>query len=349
MTWPGWPRPSVSPADRVTASPVVLDVDTGADDAGALLLAATSTDLELLAVVATWGNDDVETVVDRTIAVLDGCGRNDVPVHRGAAAPSGPGPELRPATAMVEAPAVDAFPPASRPAHGRSGAEAIAEQARSRPGEVVLVALAPLTTVAAALAIEPALPRLLRGLVVMGGAVAVGGNATAAAETNVARDPQAAAAVVSAFGASAPQPPRLVPLDVTLAAALTRAELDALGASSLPGAIVVHNVWQAVWPSGEWKTGRRDQWPAHDLLATWCVGQPDVCGWELLPLQVDVAGGAAWAATVADRRVARVRGVADDVARVEAVVGAKLSRWLVATSVDAARFRRGVRDWLARV
>src|SRR6478609_7815248 len=67
--------------------PVVLDVDTGIDDACAVLLAAMHPDLDLRAVSCVGGNAGVDDVVRNTLTVLDAAGRPDVPVARGAARP----------------------------------------------------------------------------------------------------------------------------------------------------------------------------------------------------------------------------------------------------------------------
>src|SRR6516165_3220852 len=72
--------------------PVVLDVDTGTDDAGALLLATTASSLELVAALATWGNCARDQAVRNTLVVLAAAGREAVPVHPGCEAPSGPAP-----------------------------------------------------------------------------------------------------------------------------------------------------------------------------------------------------------------------------------------------------------------
>jgi pyrimidine-specific ribonucleoside hydrolase len=65
------------------AIPVVLDVDTGTDDAAALLWAATDPAIELVAAMATWGNTTVEQAARNTRAVLNAAGRTDVPVFVG--------------------------------------------------------------------------------------------------------------------------------------------------------------------------------------------------------------------------------------------------------------------------
>ena len=67
--------------------PVVLDVDTGVDDACALLLAALHPALDLRAVSCVGGNAPVDDVVRNTLLVLETAGRTDVPVARGAERP----------------------------------------------------------------------------------------------------------------------------------------------------------------------------------------------------------------------------------------------------------------------
>lgn len=317
---------------------VVLDVDTGTDDAGALLAAATHPALELVAVSATWGNCGRDQALANTIAVLRAAGHG-APVHAGEERASGPAPVAGGAETVMGPDGLGGIgvkPPPGEAPDPLPAARAIAAAAAAHPGELTLVALAPLTTVAAALALEPSLPSLLAGLVVMGGAVAVGGNATPAAEANIGHDPAAAAAVIEAFGApgalAGGGPPRLVPLDATLAAPLTRRELDALGRSRLPGATLLHRVWSAVWPNGRLETGRDGLWPCHDLLALWTLVDPGCLVWEALPLAVDLGGDVAWGATVADRRPGRA--------------DAATNRWLVATGVDAERHREGVTAWL---
>ena len=109
----------------------------------------------------------------------------------------------------------------------------IVEAARSRPGELTLVTLGPLTNLAIALLAEPALPRLLRRWVCMGGAFRVPGNTTPVAEWNVHCDPEAArlafAAWQAAIDADAATPRALVlGLDVTEQARLTTDDIVAL-------------------------------------------------------------------------------------------------------------------------
>ena len=185
------------------AIPVVLDVDTGVDDACALLLAALHPALDLRAVTCVGGNAPVDAVVANTLTVLDAAGRADVPVARGAERP------------LLEEP-VDA-----RHVHGQDGMGDL-DWARSdrEPGpaprrraaarraargcrhgddarRVTLVPLAPLTNIALLLRTYPSVAKGIREIVFMGGAAEVG-NATASAEFNVFHDPEAAAIVLDA-------------------------------------------------------------------------------------------------------------------------------------------------------
>src|SRR5205807_1511129 len=115
------------------------------------------------------GNVDRDVAAARARAVLDAAGREDVPVLLGEAGASGPAPRVRPVRPPLELSGAfrGSMAPKSAPASGR----ALTDLARGSPAEITLVALAPLTTIARAVAIEPDLPRLLRGLVVMGGAI----------------------------------------------------------------------------------------------------------------------------------------------------------------------------------
>ena len=81
-------------------------------------------------------------------------------------------------------------------------AEAWVRAAHAYPGELVAIAVGPLTNLALALRIEPALPKLLRRLVIMGGAFDYRGNTTPVAEWNISVDPEAAAEVFAVWGAA---------------------------------------------------------------------------------------------------------------------------------------------------
>ena len=178
--------------------PVVLDVDTGTDDALALAYAIASPGIELVAVTTVAGNVDVEKTTANTLSVLDWLGAGDVPVHRGASRPL-----VRPHRDASYFHDEGGLGGARLPTSTRSigvdrGPAALIRLARQRPGELTLVALGPLTNLAIALNVEPRLPEILKSVVIMGGAYTVPGNTTPAAEFNILVDPEAADQVFTA-------------------------------------------------------------------------------------------------------------------------------------------------------
>ncbi|WP_325052809.1 nucleoside hydrolase [Kribbella turkmenica] len=202
-------------------SKIILDTDIGYlnDDAIALMIALASADIELLGVTLVAGNYDLQQEIVDTLSLLDVLDRADLPVYAGADRPllhqRGDYEELswgKWATfGEVNVPA-RGYPQAElRPGHA---SKFIIDTVRKYPGQVTVVAVGPLTNVALAFAQDPEIASLLKGLVIMGGAVSSlefgSGNVTPTAEFNLWVDPEASARVFSA-GA----PTRLVPLNVT--------------------------------------------------------------------------------------------------------------------------------------
>ena len=190
-----------------------MDVDTGVDDAIALMLAVARPDVELVAVTCCAGNVEAPQAAANTLAVLELCGVDDVEVAVGSETPLVQ--PLRTATSHGPRGLGYAQPPAARTSvSSRYAPDLIVDEARQRPGELLLVATGPLTNVALALRLEPALPQLLRRLAVMGGSFDHPGNTTPVAEFNVWVDPEAASEVFRAFS-SALERPLVVGLNVT--------------------------------------------------------------------------------------------------------------------------------------
>ncbi|CAA9579115.1 MAG: Inosine-uridine preferring nucleoside hydrolase [uncultured Thermomicrobiales bacterium] len=220
------------------AVPVILDVDTGVDDALAIALAVSSPRVDLVAVTTLAGNVDVDRTTANTLAVLDWLGADSVPVHRGASRPL-----ARPHVDAAFVHGTDGLgnaglPPSPRGVGADRGPAAIIRLASARPGQLTLVCVGPLTNLAIALNVEPTLPSLLAGVVVMGGAYRVPGNVTPRAEFNIYCDPEAAAQVLAT-----PFPRlTLIGLDVTEQVVLSRAAWTAAADGNGPVAGLVDRI-----------------------------------------------------------------------------------------------------------
>lgn len=218
--------------------PVFLDVDTGVDDAMALVFLFGSADAELVGIASTAGNVPVHQVCQNNLGLLELCGITGVPVSRGSVNPlraplrtaeDTHGPEGL-GYARLPAPATDLT--------AYDAAEAWVRAAHAHPGELIGVATGPLTNLALALRAEPTLPRLLKRLVIMGGAFDYRGNTTPVAEWNVSVDPESVAEVFAAWPADAPHLPIVLGLNLTENIAMTPQLLsllaEAAGSSSTP-------------------------------------------------------------------------------------------------------------------
>ena len=196
--------------DRI---PVILDVDTGIDDAMAIWYALASPRLDVRGITSCFGNGGIEVTTRNTLLAVELSGRS-VPVYQGAAHPLASG-VVGTAEAFHGANGLgEAALPAVR---GRAAPESAAEYLASAlaPGGVVLVATARLTNLALALALHPELAEQIQRVVVMGGAAFCPGNVTAVAEANIWGDPEAADLVFQSG-----VPITMVGLDVTHQACL---------------------------------------------------------------------------------------------------------------------------------
>ena len=131
----------------------------------------------------------------------------------------------------------------------------------------------------------------------MGGAIAVPGNVTPAAEFNFHVDPEAAAAV---FRSGLPL--ELVPLDATLQVMLRRADLAAaLTRGRAPIARFIDDFTNHLFMFGEHRSGE-EAFALHDPLAVGVALDPSLVGFDALHLDVEDEGRVTRGASVADRR-----------------------------------------------
>lgn len=194
---------------------LVLDCDTGTDDAVSIMLAAARPELDLLAVTAVWGNHAVEHTADNSRRTLDLIGRADIPVYAGRSAPVAPPAGATAAPGSTEPESLP-IPPATMAIEPQDAVEWLVETARSATERFTLVPTGSMSNVAAAVAADPAFVDAVDEIVVMGGVMERGG-LLPDIETNVGYDPEAAQRVLDAGFERLV----LVPLDATYLAIVT--------------------------------------------------------------------------------------------------------------------------------
>ncbi|MDO5500663.1 MAG: nucleoside hydrolase [Propionibacteriaceae bacterium] len=279
--------------------PVVLDVDTGIDDACALLLAALHPDLDLRAVTCVGGNAPLEQVVSNTLAVLHTARRDDVPVGAGAARPLLADPVDARHVHGDDGMGDLGWPRSPREADQRHAVELLRDTLRevAAQGEkVTLVPLAPLTNIALLLRTYPDVADGIEEICFMGGAANVG-NATASAEFNVFHDPEAAAIVIDAC-ADLDISLRMYGLDVFYAPAVTRelaqalADHDPAGPVGLAGRLILFQCDRFEAESGT----------IGDAGAVCAVIDPEGLTTRTYPVRVELGGTWSRGRTVVDMR-----------------------------------------------
>ncbi|HEU5101094.1 MAG TPA: nucleoside hydrolase [Roseiflexaceae bacterium] len=202
---------------------VVLDTDPGIDDSLAILLALASPEVDLAAVGVTGGNCSLADGVQNALNVLAAAGRTDMPVCAGVALPLIRPPFTAPETHGDSGLGYARLPASPVGPVDEHAVDMIIREIMAQPGEVTLVAVAPLTNVALAVRKEPRIVQAVREVIIMGGALRADGNTTSLAEFNFYVDPHAAHIVLESG-----LPITLLPWDISKDVVLTQAEVDRL-------------------------------------------------------------------------------------------------------------------------
>ncbi|MTI16335.1 nucleoside hydrolase [Rhodobacteraceae bacterium RKSG542] len=282
---------------------LILDVDTGTDDAVAIMLAALHEDLDLVGVTTVNGNAEVEYCTENTLRVLDYIGESSIPVFEGLDKPIAredfPVPRRQDdLLEKIHGKFLD-LPEATSRKQDTSAVEYLIETYRAATDPITLVPVAPLSNIAAAIRLEPKLIKLIPEVVIMGGAHYTG-NVTPSAEFNIWADPEAAAVVFNAGFEKI----TMVPLDATHKALVTAGDCEAFEALGTPAGkamsivtghrIGVHD-----------KIQRMDierSAPVHDALCVAHLIDPSVITTGDYRVDVDTANGLCVGRTVIDVR-----------------------------------------------
>ena len=270
---------------------IFLDVDTGVDDALALLLAARSPDLQIKGITCVSGNVPVDLVVRNTLDIMKVADQSHVPVARGMDTPL--------IEKMVNAAEIHGenglggveLPESSTKAITLHAVEFLYNELSNSANPITIVALAPLTNIATLIRTHPDILPKIGQLVVMGGAIGPG-NVTPTTEFNIRQDPEAADIVFSSG-----IPVLLYTWDVFVQVAFYRAEIETLAASSnkcssLAGELLISML----------NRFGREQTAIGDAGAVTCLLNSDAITTKKLPIAVELSGKYTRGQIVVDQR-----------------------------------------------
>ena len=255
---------------------VILDVDTGTDDAIAIMTAVMSETLEVLGVCAVNGNRGIDFTTENTLRVIEYLGK-DIPVFRGCSLPmvvsltegrredipyKGP----KDPQDNVHGDYLD-LPPATIQEQPVSAVRWLVDTLMASEGDITLIPVGPLTNIAMALRIEPRIAQKIKRIVIMGGGCREV-NITPTAEFNFWIDPEAAK-IVFDCGCDI----LVVPLDATHAAAVSIRTAEALERKGTkPATLTARIIRQRQNAYKHWQPmADIDSVPVHDALAVCAV------------------------------------------------------------------------------
>lgn len=202
---------------------MILDLDTGVDDALAIAYALADPEVDLIGIVSSYGNNLLDVCAENSLKLLELLGHTDIPVFKG----------------LPHSCTTDHFdvmqvskdihgdngigdvelPAPSRALEEQSGVDFYIEAAHKYGKDLIIIPTGPMTNLAAALKKDPEIADLIGNVTFMGGALTVEGNVTPVAEANINQDPKAADEVMKSK-----LPLTMVGLDVTLRTLLTKNE-----------------------------------------------------------------------------------------------------------------------------
>ncbi|MBT5220009.1 MAG: nucleoside hydrolase [Woeseia sp.] len=285
--------------------PIIFDTDfvmPPADDGMAIMLALQSPELEILGVTTVAGNESLETATVDVLRMLEIANRADIPVYEGADMPlvhekSDFAVQNYGKWYSNESPAMPPGGFAKKVAEDKSAVSFLVDTVLARPGEITLVAIGPLTNIAQAIRAEPTFAEKVKGLVIMGGAVATlpdgAGNITPNAEYNFWVDPEAAYVTLRAG-----IPIELSPLNVSRKSALSKSLYDEMVAIDTPLTQLIKDTLGKRFESQPDRV-----WLMYDQIAVASLIDPSLVTTKEMYVDVNIDHGISYGVSVAGEEV----------------------------------------------
>ncbi len=308
---------------------MIIDCDTGVDDALALLLALRSPVFNVLGITTVAGNVPLEQVLRNTLVVVEHAG-SKVPVLAGASKPLVGTWQTAEAIHGSDGLGDLGFAPSRRCASQTPAVDFLIHTFMTATQPIDLITLAPLTNVALALSKEPRLENKIHTLIMMAGGI-TGGNVTPAAEFNVWVDPEAADRVFRSH-----IPKIMVALDpIQQGGGIEEKDVEQIETADTPWCNMAGQLLR--WQFTRWGKRAGKQRPAKppDLAAMGVAIDPTIAELEMYHVAIETQGEHTRGMTVVDRRKYRKHLPDMPDPNVEVV-----------TRIDNARYRRLVIDTL---
>jgi inosine-uridine nucleoside N-ribohydrolase len=275
------------------ARKVILDVDPGIDDAVAMCLALAAPELDVLAITAVGGtvpSDQATRNVQAIVEQLD--------------PPRWPRLGAAPSDQMLRVDARHLFGvdglcgvhfPCAELHHQRPSAKVIVDEIRAAPGDVTIVALGPLSNLAAVLK-QPDIAPLIGHLIILGGTVSGPGNITPAAEFNIYCDAEAARDVFRSQVTKT-----LIPIDVTTRILFGFDMLQKIPGDESRAGSLLQRLLPGAFRAYRQQLGLEGIY-LHDAVALVAAMHPELFTMHRLHGEVETEGTLTHGATVFDRR-----------------------------------------------
>lgn len=271
------------------AQKMILDLDTGIDDALAIAYALGSSEVDLIGITSEYGNVLTERSVVNSQQILHLLGHPDIPVYLGA----GHSTTTNDFSVL----------PISAEIHGQDGVgelhltgphpematesavDFILRACQEYGADLSIVATGPMTNLA--LAIQKDLPTLKKvgQIVIMGGALTVGGNVSPFAEANISQDPEAADLLFKSG-----LPVTMVGLDVTLRTLFTRTDTAEWRTLGTPAATAYADMVDYYIKAYEVTSPHLHGCALHDPLAVAVAIDPSLVTTFPLNLKTEIEG-----------------------------------------------------------
>ncbi|WP_257350773.1 nucleoside hydrolase [Pseudalkalibacillus decolorationis] len=280
---------------------ILVFSDFGIDDIVAAMYAYFSEEIEIVGIVADYGNVSKADAVRNATYLQRLTGREDIPIFGGAEIPlTGMKPQFYPDVHGVEG--LGPISPDIDIEDAFENFDEIKKIIEKYSGNLIIVNIGRLSSLATAFILYPALMKKVKDFYIMGGAFMVPGNVTPLAEANIFGDPYAANILIN----FAPKPIHIFPLNVTMHAIITPAMVNDLhnyyqSTNNKVGLIIkplidyYYAFYKKMNPA---ITGS----PIHDLLTFWALTDNSVVNYIEAPVTIIISGGDAFGKSVGDFR-----------------------------------------------